>query len=290
MGNRDGVTQAYCEADILIHILASRHCYRYDRRSGLGSSVGLRRIKQVMSPLTLRAFSIMMLFMGLALPLTAKPVLAQDSLLPKLFADDEAEQEEAEQAASEESGGPKLDLNAPGVADCPDAPDDAYVFIPEPFYNWAKLECRAEGHFITAADGYDWRSMEGELFEVTAKNNDDLVAFLKKIAPLIRNKHPDMDIVLAFDNSMSHHKKAPNALDATVLPLKNGGKNTRRMRDTKFMVERFNSSDRSYTFEERVQKMQNEAGEQKGIKTILIERHLWVDTMLLECQECLNKS
>ena len=95
-----------------------------------------------------------------------------------------------------------------------------------------------------------------------------------------------MDIVLAFDNSMSHHKKAPNALDATVLPLKNGGKNTRRMRDTKFMVERFNNSDRSYTFEERVQKMQNEAGEQKGIKTILIERHLWVDTMLLECQEC----
>lgn len=134
-----------------------------------------------MSPLTLRAFSIMMLFMGLALPLTAKPVLAQDSLLPKLFADDEAEQEEAEQAASEESSGPKLDLNAPGVADCPDAPDDAYVFIPEPFYNWAKLECRAEGHFITAADGYDWRSMEGELFEVTAKNNDDLVAVANQL-------------------------------------------------------------------------------------------------------------
>ena len=92
-----------------------------------------------------------------------------------------------------------------------------------------------------------------------------------------------MDIVLAFDNSMSHHKKAPNALDATALPLRDGGKNSRRMRDTKIMVERLNSSDRSYTLEEKVQKMQNEAGEQKGIKTILIERRLWVDTMLLEC-------
>ena len=59
---------------------------------------------------------------------------------------------------------------------------------------------------------------------------NDLVKFLIKIAPLIRSKHPDMDIVLAFDNSMSHHKKAPNALDATALPLKDGGKNARRMR------------------------------------------------------------
>ena len=149
--------------------------------------------------------------------------------------------------------------------------------------------CDCHGFFSGEVDGVYLKSYE--FFEAGKGrdgwyNNDDLVKFLIKIAPLIRSKHPDMDIVLAFDNSMSHHKKAPNALDATALPLKDGGKNTRRMRDTKIMVERFNSSDRSSTLEEKVQKMQNEAGEQKGIKTILIERRLWVGTMLLECQEC----
>ena len=68
-------------------------------------------------------------------------------------------------------------------------------------------------------------------------SNNDLVAALKEITPLIKSMHPNMDVVITFDNSTSRHKRAPNALDVTDLPLKDGGKRARVMRDTIFMVE-----------------------------------------------------
>jgi len=114
---------------------------------------------------------------GVAL-LVGSPILAlaQDSLLPRLF-EQEAREEQAEaEARARLEEGPILDLSAPGVADCPNAPADAYTYIPEPVYNWAQMECRTEGHFITSAEGYSWRSVDGQPFEVTAKTNDDLVA------------------------------------------------------------------------------------------------------------------
>ena len=114
---------------------------------------------------------------GVAL-LVGSPVMAkaQDSLLPRLFEEEAREAEAEAQARARLEEGPIIDLNAPGVADCPNAPEDAYIYVPEPIYNWAMMECRTEGHFIMAADGYSWRSMDGQAFEVSAKSNDDLVA------------------------------------------------------------------------------------------------------------------
>lgn len=37
--------------------------------------------------------------------------------------------------------------------------------------------------------------------------------------------HPGCDIVLSFDNSMTHHKKVDDALCAQILNLSDGGKN-----------------------------------------------------------------
>ncbi|MBV6634098.1 MAG: hypothetical protein KI792_13810 [Alphaproteobacteria bacterium] len=112
------------------------------------------------------------LLAALILLLGPATAMAQESSMPNFFADEDEPVEEQ----SEDQDGPLIDLSAPGVADCPGAPEDAYTYIPDPIFQWAKLECREEGHFISAADGYDWRSMQGQLFEVTAKNNDDLVA------------------------------------------------------------------------------------------------------------------
>jgi len=69
-----------------------------------------------------------------------------------------------------------LDTSAPGVADCPNAPADAYIYVPDPIYKWAQLLCRDEGYSLGPADGYDWRTMTGGAFEVSARSNDDLVA------------------------------------------------------------------------------------------------------------------
>ena len=38
-------------------------------------------------------------------------------------------------------------------------------------------------------------------------------------AELFEHLHPDCEIVTAFDNSMTHHKKVDDALDASVLHL-----------------------------------------------------------------------
>lgn len=109
----------------------------------------------------------------LIMPGTASAQGSLESSMPNFFVDED-EEEAAEEEVEEGPGG--IDLSAPGVADCPEAPEDAYTYVPDPFFNWAQLECREEGHFLIAAEGYDWRSMQGQLFEVTAKNNDDLVA------------------------------------------------------------------------------------------------------------------
>ena len=37
--------------------------------------------------------------------------------------------------------------------------------------------------------------------------------FETEIMGLIKTLHPDCDIVIAFDNSMTHHAKVPNGLD-----------------------------------------------------------------------------
>lgn len=123
--------------------------------------------------------------------------------------------------------------------------------------------------------------------------NDDLVAQTNKLIPLMKELHIDMDILVAFDNSMTHHKKAPDGLEVSPLwPLKNGGKNTPLMRDTSFRRKVLDVATGEDTgqFEEVIQKMQfvdlHGNAVTKGMKQVLLERNLWDNRMRVECPAC----
>lgn len=130
-----------------------------------------------------------------------------------------------------------------------------------------------------------------ELFEA-GKNrmgwftNKDLVEQFERLTPLIKRLHHDCDIVIAFDNSMTHHAKVPDGLDVGNLKLSDGmSSNTKvNMRPGWFI-------DRSG--ERIVQSMQLPDGTQKGIKTILRERGKHKNTnghdLTLQCVVCREK-
>ena len=98
--------------------------------------------------------------------------------------------------------------------------------------------------------------------------NDDLVAQLQKIMPLIEKLHPNTKVVFAFDNSMTHHARAPDGLEASLLPLKDNGENAPIMRNTSYIKD-------GVTHPQQMQ--------------ILIERGEWKAGMLLTCKSCDSK-
>ena len=101
--------------------------------------------------------------------------------------------------------------------------------------------------------------------------NEDLAKSLKEKAIHIFEKvHPNCKAIFCFDNSQNHHAVAPDGLCANKLNLGDGGKNTPKLRNT-----RFNGQE---------QKMQHEDGIQKGIRTILQERELWNPNLNLDCK------
>ena len=73
--------------------------------------------------------------------------------------------------------------------------------------------------------------------------------------------------MFTFDNSMTHRARAPDGLDASLLNLSDGGKNTKLTRPEWYMSQ---NAVGSVTRVE--QPMQTAAGIQKGLKTILVER------------------
>jgi hypothetical protein len=97
--------------------------------------------------------------------------------------------------------------------------------------------------------------------------NADLVKQLDDCAALFKHLHPDKDIHVFFDNSMTHRARAPDGLDASKLNLSDGGANVTNLRPGWFMRTDVNG------IEVRVeQPMQTENGIQKGLRTILTER------------------
>lgn len=79
-----------------------------------------------------------------------------------------------------------------------------------------------------------------ELFEAGSSRdgwftNDDLVKQFEKCVPLFKDFHPDMDLYIAFDNSMTHRARAPDGLDSSRLNLKDGSGKVKLQRDTWFM-------------------------------------------------------
>jgi hypothetical protein len=102
--------------------------------------------------------------------------------------------------------------------------------------------------------------------------NENLVNLFRSCSELFKDLHPDCDVMIAFDNSMTHHAKADDALDANRLNLSDGGKGIKHTRSGWFLKKNPLTG-----VEERVvQPMQREVGgvlTQKGVKTILQERH-----------------
>jgi hypothetical protein len=91
--------------------------------------------------------------------------------------------------------------------------------------------------------------------------------------------HPGCSALVAYDNSSNHHAMADDALVASRLNLKDGGKNVGKLRDGWFI---------SPDGKRIVQIMLTAAGKQKGIRTILQERSLFVAGMKLdECRKLL---
>ena len=127
------------------------------------------------------------------------------------------------------------------------------------------FQCECHGFFSGDINGEEvnsYKTFEAGTHRDGWFTNDDLVAQTKCLAPVIKNLHPDCDIVIAFDNSMTHHKRAPDGLDVhSKLPLKDNGKNAPVMRNTKFI--------HPTTGEEIAQTMATSQGGQKGIISYL---------------------
>ena len=89
--------------------------------------------------------------------------------------------------------------------------------------------------------------------------------------PLFEAIHPDCELLFCFDNSQNHHARKPNALWVHNMNLNDGGKQP-ILRPT--------------TWNGVPQSLQYDDGKQKGIRTILTERQLWVPGLKLMCQPC----
>lgn len=143
------------------------------------------------------------------------------------------------------------------------------------------FQCECHGFFsgqVGETSVTSYRLFEAGVHREGWFTNDDLVAQTKDVIPLARFLHPDCVILFAFDNSMTHHKRAPDGLQVSdLLPLKDNGKNAPIMRNSTF-INRYG--------EVVPQCMVTATGNSKGIKRILNERGLWRIGMTLECPAC----
>lgn len=106
------------------------------------------------------------------------------------------------------------------------------------------------------------------------RGKDVVDQLLSRAIPVFEKLHPGCQALFLFDNSTNHGCFAPNSLRVNNLNMGDGlKKGTRFMRDT--------------YYNERKQSLKTEGGEQKGIKTILMERGLWRDGMTAQTAKAL---
>lgn len=109
--------------------------------------------------------------------------------------------------------------------------------------------------------------------------NEDLADQTNRMMRIFDILHPGCTALIAFDNSSNHHAMAKNALIASRLNLKDGGKNVNPIRAGWFVDD---------NGQRVVQKMQTNERKQKGLRTILEERSLFIPGMKLkECRTLL---
>jgi hypothetical protein len=142
---------------------------------------------------------------------------------------------------------------------------------------------------------HGFMSMDGvesyQLFEAGIKRegwftNADLVAQVEKYKGMFAALHPGCDIVIGFDNSMTHHAKAPEGLCVSNLNLGDGLKSGV---DKEMKAGWYLNKDGV-----RVeQSMQRDDGIQKGVETILTERGKFLGQngkkLKLLCGQCKKK-
>ena len=116
--------------------------------------------------------------------------------------------------------------------------------------------------------------------------NKDLVEQFEDLVPLIKRLHADCDIVIAFDNSMTHHAKVPDGLDVGNLKMSDGMSSHTKV---KMKAGWYYSGSGEIV----VQSMQFADGIQKGVKTILTERgkhkNALGNDLILQCKPCREK-
>ena len=113
--------------------------------------------------------------------------------------------------------------------------------------------------------------------------NDDLIKQFNGLVDLFKELHDGMDIHIAFDNSMTHRKIAPDGLDISSLTLNDSTKK-RKVRDGWYMKDG----------EMITQVMNNADGTVKGKKAILEERGEFyfndsIRTLCRICKLCKDK-
>jgi transposase len=105
--------------------------------------------------------------------------------------------------------------------------------------------------------------------------NANLIEQIDSIIYMIKALHPNKELVFAFDNSMTHRAKPPDALDAWSRNLSDGGKNAKDMRNGWFDKITGHDADGTPIYTRVVQEMQHPNKICKGLKTILEERNLF---------------
>ena len=135
-----------------------------------------------------------------------------------------------------------------------------------------------------------------ELFEAGGDRqgfftNDDLAKQLERSTPLFKQLRPGCEPLIAFDDSMSRHKRHPTGLDVTLLNMNDGGEKVpTNIRDGWHYKLEERDSDSGFVgppeYEKATQKTRRENGKAKGLKTILSERGLRDARMKLECDDC----
>ena len=133
-------------------------------------------------------------------------------------------------------------------------PDDVAVLHPE---------VEADSTVIM----HPWSNKDGYF------TNKDLAEQTARMLKVFEILHPNSTALVAYDNSSNYHAMAEDALVASRLNLKDGGKSCGRLRDGWFIT-----SDGTRV----IHPMTNEHGIVKGIRTILQERQLFVSGMKLD--------
>ncbi|KAH8922847.1 hypothetical protein BT69DRAFT_1219788 [Atractiella rhizophila] len=146
----------------------------------------------------------------------------------------------------------------------------------------AKLRKKGQGRGIHRSDficsTYGWLEECGEQLEY-GKNHEGfwtgekmLKQVTEKFIPVFERLHPNQKALVLIDNSQGHNHFAADALRASDMNLRPGGKNARIMRDGWFMRDGQRIGQSMICPPDHP-----DAGKPKGMELVLKERGLWLE-------------